>query len=231
MKYLRYLLILIFTTLFVMTNYDTVLASSRDDYPKGSMKGSDFSEFDEGPMHDMFGGPQKGQEAPDFTLTTIDGKIISLSSYIGKKPVVLEFGSYTCPVFREKNPSMEKLHSKYGNDAAFFIIYVTEAHPSGDPSPYTGKEWVTAPNKSKGILYRQPVNMSQRTDLAKDAQSNLNIQIPIIIDNMNNSAWKAYGKTPNAAYIIGTDGQIKLRQGWFNPSQFEKVLIAELKKR
>ncbi len=37
-----------------------------------------------------------GDEAPDFTLKTVDGaKQVRLSSFRGKLPVVLVFGSYT----------------------------------------------------------------------------------------------------------------------------------------
>jgi hypothetical protein len=41
-------------------------------------------------------GPDVGQEAPDFTLATHDGKAkVRLSELRGKKPVVLIFGSFT----------------------------------------------------------------------------------------------------------------------------------------
>ena len=37
-----------------------------------------------------------GDSAPDFTLRTMDGgREVTLSSYRGRKPVVLIFGSYT----------------------------------------------------------------------------------------------------------------------------------------
>ena len=39
---------------------------------------------------------QVGAEAPDFELGTVDGKKqIHLADYLGKKPVVLVFGSFT----------------------------------------------------------------------------------------------------------------------------------------
>ncbi len=41
-------------------------------------------------------GPKAGDRAPDFSLKTEDGKSeIRLSKLIGKRPVVLVFGSYT----------------------------------------------------------------------------------------------------------------------------------------
>lgn len=36
-----------------------------------------------------------GSEAPDFTLTDLDGKQVSLSSFREKKHVLVEFGSIT----------------------------------------------------------------------------------------------------------------------------------------
>lgn len=40
--------------------------------------------------------PTLGSEAPNFTLKTLDGeREVELTSFHGKKPVVLVFGSYT----------------------------------------------------------------------------------------------------------------------------------------
>jgi peroxiredoxin len=40
--------------------------------------------------------PAVGEEAPDFTLPRIDsGEAVRLSSFRGRKPVALIFGSYT----------------------------------------------------------------------------------------------------------------------------------------
>jgi len=49
-----------------------------------------------GELGSLFPGPSVGQEAPDFTLRTEDGKAqVSLHDYLGHKPVVLVFGSFT----------------------------------------------------------------------------------------------------------------------------------------
>ncbi len=39
--------------------------------------------------------PRAGEQAPDFTLKTLDGEIFTLSEAAANQPVVIEFGSYT----------------------------------------------------------------------------------------------------------------------------------------
>src|SRR5262245_65913339 len=56
-------------------------------------------------------GPQIGEPAPDFCLTKADGSgEVSLRSFRGKKPVVLIFGSYTCPVFRRRATALNAVY-------------------------------------------------------------------------------------------------------------------------
>jgi hypothetical protein len=178
--------------------------------------------------HDVFGGPGEGQRAPAFVLQSVEGKTVALRDYLGKQPVVLELGSYTCPVFRQRHGAMEDLAGRYGDRAAFLVLYTVEAHPEGDPSPYAGREWVTQPNQEEGILYRQPRTIQERTKLASAARSRLGIKMPMLLDDLRNSTWTAYGEAPNAAYLIGTDGRVKLRQGWFEPRAFEAALRREV---
>jgi cytochrome oxidase Cu insertion factor (SCO1/SenC/PrrC family) len=39
--------------------------------------------------------PALGEAAPDFVLKDLDGKEFRLQDVLGKKPIVIEFGSYT----------------------------------------------------------------------------------------------------------------------------------------
>ncbi len=44
---------------------------------------------------DFWSVARVGSRAPDFTLPDLDGKLLSLASFVGKKHVLLEFGSIT----------------------------------------------------------------------------------------------------------------------------------------
>jgi hypothetical protein len=41
------------------------------------------------------GGPRLGEPAPSFTLQDLAGKTVRLRDLVGKRPIVIEFGSYT----------------------------------------------------------------------------------------------------------------------------------------
>ncbi len=39
--------------------------------------------------------PALGELAPDFVLRDLDGKEVRLKNLVGKRPIVIEFGSYS----------------------------------------------------------------------------------------------------------------------------------------
>lgn len=66
--------------------------------------------------------PAIGAAAPDFRLTTIDGKAFSLSSEAkGHKAVVLMFISTQCPYSNAYNGQMKDLASAYASRGVLFV--------------------------------------------------------------------------------------------------------------
>ncbi len=88
-------------------------------------------------------GPQVGTPAPEFHLTTLDGKTVSLADFRGKTLVVNEWATW-CPPCREETPdliaSAKKLTVK--RDVVFLGVDSTEAAPivraflASKPMPY-----------------------------------------------------------------------------------------------
>jgi len=66
------------------------------------------------------------KRAPDFTLKTLEGGEITLSSYIGKKPVVLDFFATWCPNCRRDMLKLSKMYDKYSAQVEVIGINLQE---------------------------------------------------------------------------------------------------------
>jgi hypothetical protein len=161
-----------------------------------------------------------GHPAPDFNLKKLDGQSVQLSSYKGKI-VLLVFGSYTSPSFRQRATALERLKREYGTRIYPIIVYTSENHPVG--------QWEVQRNKDQGISVEQPTDMDGRMALAKRARDALKLTTPLVIDTMDDATSKAYGGTTNAAILIGRDGTILARQKWFEPYALRADIDAALK--
>lgn len=168
----------------------------RADRLTGILKG-DVGSFNE--------GPELGELAPDFTLRTQDGtQEVTLSSYRGKTPVVLTFGSFTCPPYRSLFPGHGPVRARYGDRVAYFGIYVREAHPTDG--------WRIASNVDQFAL-AQPTSMDERLTVARRFCEYENPTFPILVDEMDDAVGHAYSGMPNRMYIIDRDGRVAYKSG------------------
>jgi len=65
-----------------------------------------------------------GQPAPNFTLSTVDGKQVSLSQFKGK-PVIINFWATWCPPCRLEMPALEEI-SHQAADKGFVLLAVNQ---------------------------------------------------------------------------------------------------------
>jgi len=68
-----------------------------------------------------------GQIAPSFSLTTPDGKVLSLADALEGHPAVLAFFKVTCPVCQFTFPFLERLHRIHGQNA--FVLAISQDDP------------------------------------------------------------------------------------------------------
>jgi ankyrin repeat protein len=170
-------------------------------------------------------GSHVGEQVPDLTVYGLDGKPLSLSdAWAYGVPTLLITSSYTCPKSRSQYPQAADLARRLGgNKINLVIVYVIEAHPSGDPSPYLGREDVTPENQRDQILCRQPRTLADRLALASKFKIRLGVAGYIFVDAMDNAAWKALGGGPNMGVLVDDRGIVLARQGWFDELTMEKA--------
>jgi peroxiredoxin/tetratricopeptide (TPR) repeat protein len=65
-------------------------------------------------------GPQVGQPAPSFSLTTLDGKTVSLDSYRGKTLIVNVWATW-CPPCRLETPDLLSAYARLHKDGVEFL--------------------------------------------------------------------------------------------------------------
>ncbi|MEX1229763.1 MAG: deiodinase family protein [Planctomycetaceae bacterium] len=166
-------------------------------------------------------GPSLDDDAPDFTLTSLDGNDVTLSEEVGDKPIVLVFGNFTCGPFRSQSGNIEKLYERYQDRAKFFLVYVREAHPSDG--------WWMTSNQRVGIELPQPRNNNERRDVAAMCQEHLDLKIPFLVDTVDDKVGATYSGMPNRLYVIDRDGKIAFKNGrgpfGFHPRQLEQALV------
>ena len=170
-------------------------------------------------------GPSLGDQAPDFTLTTQDGKqTIHLADVIGCKPVVLMFGNFTCSPFRSMYPGVEAVSRRFENDATFLAIYVREAHPADG--------WKMESNTRLGVDVTQPKTLAERTAVASQCSRLLNARIPLLVDEIDDRVGNAYSGMPARLYVIDHKGKITYKAGrgpfGFKVGEMEQSLVMTL---
>lgn len=74
-----------------------------------------------------------GNAAPNFSLTSLEGKEFSLHSALKKGPVVLSFFKVSCPVCKFTFPFLQRVFKQYGDsEVTFLAVSQDDASASRD---------------------------------------------------------------------------------------------------
>jgi hypothetical protein len=118
---------------------------------------------------------------------------------------------------------LNALYQRYGNEVAFFVVYIGEAHPSDS--------WQLPSNIRDQVVYASPRDAEERAALANVCITRLGIKLPALVDRFDDSTEKAYAGWPDRLYLIDHDGRIayKSRPGpfGFKPADLEAAIRAQ----
>lgn len=138
--------------------------------------------------------PKAGEPFPEFKLETTDGNVITKQDFINRKPLLLIFGSLTCPMTASAMPNIKHLHEKYGDKVEFVLLNVREAHP-GERIP-------------------QPENITGKRKHARQLKQLYDVDLTVATDDINGSLHLALDPKPNAAFLMSTTGTVLFRSLW-----------------
>ena len=169
--------------------------------------------------------PLFGKAAPDVELRRPEGGTFRLSSLRGQ-PVLLAFGSYTCPQFRHGVVVLNGLHGRFGERVKFVLVYIREAHPQGE-------SWQSTINEREGISLPEARIEKERVAHATLARQRLGIPYEVTVDGMDGLLESAFGAFPSHAFLVDATGKVvfatALDEGSLQPTALESALEAALR--
>ena len=143
--------------------------------------------------------------APDFEASTLDGTVIRLSDFHGKRHVVIMTGAVTSPMCAFEVPAFNQLHQEFANrDVSFFLLYTRESHPAEN--------------------YPSHSSWEQKLAHARDLQRLENVRFPILVDSLDGKIHRSYGTWPNALFVIHKDGRLIFRSNMANDGELRQFL-------
>jgi hypothetical protein len=144
--------------------------------------------------------PGPGDKVEPFDMETADGGLLNSIAVSAKgQPVLIVFGSRTCPVTESAAAGLKQLHAIYGSKVRFVMVQVREAHPGG--------------------TIGQPKTSEEKRRHAQDLKNHHNLPFEVAVDNIDGTFHRSLGSRPNSAYLIDPSGTILFRAQWANETQ------------
>lgn len=148
-------------------------------------------------LEDMrfLGGPGPGEAIPDFELHTTAGGVLRRSDLLGV-PVLISFGSITCPMTATSKRPLERMYREFGGRVRLLTVYVREAHP--------------------GERYPQAATLEEKLSYAQAYQRRDGIPWTVAVDDPQGSFHRQMDPKPNSFYLMAPDGTVAFRGLWSN---------------
>jgi thiol-disulfide isomerase/thioredoxin len=127
-------------------------------------------------------------------LFTTEGNRTSIEDLAGSKPVLLIFGSLTCPMTASAMPALNELYLEFGKRVEFVMINVREAHP--------------------GEYHPQPEMVEEKLDHARALARLYALPWTIVSDDIDGHLHRSLDPKPNSAFLIDADEDIVFRSLW-----------------
>ncbi|MFV2086574.1 TlpA family protein disulfide reductase [Micromonospora sp. LOL_021] len=149
-------------------------------------------------IDDMFfraDAPGARDRVPAFDLPTLDGGRFR-SDDLGPLPVLMIFGSRTCPVTESAGPILRALHAEFAGQVRFVLVNTREAHP--------------------GEVFTQPRTTPEKWAHAQELRTHHGFTFEVAVDDIDGDLHRAMTPKPNSAYLLSPTGVIVYRAHWAN---------------
>ena len=107
------------------------------------------------------------------------------------------------------------------------MVYIREIHPTDG--------WQVRANERDRVLVRQHQSMQERIDVGQTCMLKLALEIPALVDEMDDAVAEGYAAIPERLYLIGCDGRVAYKGGmgpmFFKPREWEQAIADHVVRR
>ena len=83
-------------------------------------------------------------------------------------------------------------------------------------------------NEQDGVLVPQHASMEERVEVGQTCMVKLALEMPAVVDEMDDGVAIAYAGMPERLYLVGVDGEIAYKGGlgpmFFKPAEWEEAI-------
>ena len=106
----------------------------------------------------------------------------------------------------------------------FLTVYIKEIHPTDG--------WQVKENEQDAVLFRQHRSMEERVEVGQACMVKMALEMPAVVDEMDDAVATAYAAMPERLYLVGEDGTVVYKSGpgpmFFRPDEWEQAIEAHL---
>ena len=117
---------------------------------------------------------------------------------------------------------MNKLYEQYKDQAAFYVVYIREAH--------TSDVWQDPDNLDDKVVFVKPKSFEERGQMGQMCVVKLGIKFPAVVDTFDNATERVYTGWPDRLYVIDRDGRVAYKSAP-GPFGFHAQGVAEVLQR
>lgn len=95
---------------------------------------------------------------------------------------------------------LNEIVDEYQDRVQFICVYIQEAHPSDG--------WQVEMNLEDDVIYNAPTTMGERKAVAEVCMLKLALDMPMVVDDMQDTIDSAYNALPERLYLLDGDGRV-----------------------
>ncbi len=100
-------------------------------------------------------------------------------------------------------PALNEIYREYADRAAFYVVYIQEAHPIDG--------WQLDINVEEKVLFANTRTHGERSRAAGSCVKDLGIEFTALVDGPDDAVERAYTGWPDRLYVIDRDGRIAFK--------------------